>query len=213
MEERGTRVLLVDDHPVVRTGCRQSLAGAPAIQVVAEAADGEEGYRLFCEHRPDVVVMDLAMPGMGGLEAIRRMLARDPDARILVFTMHDNEAMLAQAMKAGAKGYLTKQADPAMMVAAVERVAQGRPFVDEGLLGEASAEGGGEDPPLARLSPREFQVFRLIAEGYRVPEIADCLSISPKTVGVHRARIMQKLELRSAVEVVRMAVNYGVVTI
>ena len=208
-----TRVLLIDDHPVVLTGNRRVLEDTEDLQVVGEGENGEEGYQLYCELRPDVVVMDLSMPGMGGLEAIRRILARDDAARVLVFTMHDNEAMLSQAMKLGARGYLTKRASAEELVTAVRKVARDNLFVESEVLSNAVGAERTTPPGLAELSPREFQVFRLLADGYRVPDIAEFLSISPKTVGVHRARVMQKLGTRSTVQLVRLALAHGVVSL
>ncbi|HKJ76443.1 MAG TPA: response regulator transcription factor [Gammaproteobacteria bacterium] len=206
------RVLLVDDHPVVRAGYRRLFEGGGDIQVVAEAGSGEEGYRLFTEFDVDVVVMDLSMPGMGGLEAVRRMLSREPEAKTLVFSVHDNEAMLAQALRAGVRGYLTKQSAPQVMAEAIRRVAAGETFIDP-LLADHVAEPGTEEAgPLAQLTPREFQVFRLLAEGYTVNEIARVLSISPKTAGVHHTRVMNKLEVRTPGQLVRLALRHGVIT-
>lgn len=213
MPSRKTRVLLIDDHPVVLTGNRRILEDTDDLAVVGEAVNGEEGYRLFCERCPDVVVMDLSMPGMGGLEAIRRILARDDNARVLVFTMHDSEAMVGQAMKLGARGYLTKRASNAELLAAVRKVAGDSLFVESEILSNAVGADRAPSPGLADLSPREFQVFRLLADGHRVPDIAEFLSISPKTVGVHRARIMQKLGTRSTVHLVRLALSHGVVSL
>lgn len=212
MSETPIRVLLVDDHPVVRAGYRRLLESEGDIRVVAEAGSGEEGYRLFTEAPVDVVVMDLSMPGIGGLEAVRRMLAREPAARVLVFSVYESEAMLAQALRAGVHGYLTKQSAPQAMVEAVRQVCRGETFIDP-LLGEhAVEEGADEAGPLGRLTPREFQVFRLLAEGHSVNEIARVLSISPKTAGVHHTRVMNKLGARTPVELVRIALRYGVIS-
>lgn len=214
MMNRKTRVLLVDDHPVVRAGNRRLLEGSGEFEVVGEAADGEEAYRSYCQSRPDVVVMDLAMPGMGGLEAIRRILAWDDAARILVFSMHESGAMLTQAMKSGARGFLSKTAPSEEFPEAVRKVAADSVFVEGRLLpGALEREPQEREPGLAALSPREFEVFRLLAEGHRVPEIGEALQISPKTVGVHRARVMQKLGTRSTVQLLRLALNHGVVTV
>lgn len=201
-------VLLVDDHPVVRAGYRRLLDGDSAISVVAEAGDGDEGYRLYKELSPDVVIMDLNMPGISGLEAARKMIARDPGARVLVFSVHDNEAMLEQALKVGVRGYLTKRSAPETMLDAVHRIAAGRTYIDDAL--DVSGMGGAEDNTLARLSPREFEVFQLLSKGHSVAEIADLLVISPKTVGVHHTRIMQKLEINNRAQLVRIASRYGI---
>lgn len=212
MTEGPIRVLLVDDHPVVRAGYRRLFESEGEIRVVAEAGSGEEGYRLFTELAVDVVVMDLSMPGMGGLEAVRRMLSREPEARVLVFSVHDNQAMLAQALRAGVRGYLTKQSAPQVMTEAVRKVAAGETFIDPLLADHVAEAGAGEAGPLSGLTPREFQVFRLLAEGYTVNEIARVLSISPKTAGVHHTRVMNKLQVRTSGQLVRLALRYGVIT-
>lgn len=209
MKERPIRVLLVDDHPVVRTGFRRLLEVNEGM-VVAEAGSGEDGIRLYQETRPDVVVLDLAMPGIGGLETARRILAHDGEARILVFSIHDNEAMLSRALQVGVSGYLTKQSAPATLLQAVHAVAEGKMYIDPELVGHAI--GGGRGGLLERLTPREFEIFRLLAEGHSVNEIANILSISPKTAGVHHTRIMHKLEVNTSAQLVRLALRHGVIT-
>lgn len=209
MKDDAIRVLLVDDHPVVRTGFRRLLEVNQGM-VVAEADSGEEAVRLYQETHPDVVVLDLAMPGIGGLETARRILAHDGEARILVFSIHDNEAMLSRALQVGVSGYLTKQSAPAVLLEAVHAVAQGKMFIDPDLVGRAIS--GGRGGLLERLTPREFEVFRLLAEGHSVNEIAGILSISPKTAGVHHTRIMHKLEVNTSVQLVRLALRHGVIT-
>lgn len=208
MVNKSTRVLLVDDHPVVRSGLRRLLEVNEGV-VVAEATSGDEAYRLYEGVRPDVTVLDLSMPGIGGLETARRILKRDPEARLLVFSVHDNEAMLARALQAGVLGYLTKQSAPAILLEAVRAVAEGRMYIDPQLVGRAlNGVNGGL---LARLTPREFEVFRLLAEGHSVNDIAAILSISPKTAGVHHTRIMHKLEVSTSVQLVRLALQHGII--
>ncbi|PKM43278.1 MAG: DNA-binding response regulator [Gammaproteobacteria bacterium HGW-Gammaproteobacteria-1] len=209
METKTIRVLLVDDHPVVRTGFRRLLEVNTGV-VVAEADSGEEAVQLYEKTAPDVVVLDLSMPGMGGLETARRILARDGDARLLVFSVHDNEAMLSRALQAGVLGYLTKQSAPATLLEAVHAVAEGKMYIDPDLVGRAL--GGGRGGLLERLTPREFEVFRLLAEGHSVNDIAGILNISPKTAGVHHTRIMHKLEVTTSVQLVRLALRHGVIT-
>jgi two-component system invasion response regulator UvrY len=209
MQSNPIRVLLVDDHPVVRTGFRRLLEVNTGV-VVAEAGSGEEAVQLYEETAPDVVVLDLSMPGMGGLETARRILARDGEARLLVFSVHDNEAMLSRALQAGVLGYLTKQSAPATLLEAVHAVAEGKMYIDPDLVGRAL--GGGRGGLLERLTPREFEVFRLLAEGHSVNDIAGILNISPKTAGVHHTRIMHKLEVSTSVQLVRLAMRHGVIT-
>lgn len=209
MKDKRIDVLLVDDHPVVRAGFRRLLEVSDGVATVAEAGSGEEACRLYEESRPDAVVLDLSMPGIGGLETARRILARDGEAHLLVFSIHDNEAMLARALKAGVLGYLTKQSAPATLLDAVWAVANGRMYIDPQLVGRAL--NGNRGGLLERLTPREFEVFRLLAEGHSVNEIAAIFSISPKTVGVHQTRIMHKLELSTPVQLVRLALRHGVI--
>ncbi|GAB4292669.1 MAG: response regulator transcription factor [Thiohalomonadaceae bacterium] len=208
MQGNPIRVLLVDDHPVVRAGFHRLLEVNEGM-VVAEAGSGEEAIQLYTATTPDVVVLDLSMPGIGGLETVRRILARDGEARILVLSIHDNEAMLSRALQAGVLGYLSKQSAPVILLEAVHAVAEGRMYIDPDLVGRAL--GGGRDGLLDRLTPREFEVFRLLAEGHSVNEIANLLSISPKTAGVHHTRIMHKLEVTTSVQLVRLALRHGVI--
>ncbi len=209
MKNDPIRVLLVDDHPVVRAGFRRLLEVNTGV-VVAEVDNGEEAVHLYKETAPDVVVLDLSMPGIGGLETARRILTHDAEARILVFSVHDNEAMLSRALQAGVLGYLTKQSAPSILIDAVRAVAEGKMYIDPDLVGRAL--GGGRGGLLERLTPREFEVFRLLAEGHSVNEIAGILSISPKTAGVHHTRIMHKLEVTTSVQLVRLALRHGIIT-
>lgn len=207
-------VMLVDDHPVVRGGFRRLLETTPDIRVVAEADDGETGYTLYRAHKPDVVVMDLNMPGIGGLEAIRRIKAHDADAHILVFSMHVNEIMVLRALEMGATGYLTKQGGLGQIVQAVRQVKLGRLYVDPehvaAMPNNRHLQQGNLDP-LHVLSKREFQLFKLMAEGRSINEIAEILSISPKTVGVHHTNIMKKLKLQNTAQLVRLAISCKVI--
>jgi two-component system invasion response regulator UvrY len=214
MQAEAISVILVDDHPVVRAGYRRLLEGTDNIRVVAEADNGDQGYRAFCDFNPDVVVMDLNMPGASGLDAVRRILAREAEAKVLVFSVHDNEAMLNQAMKAGVRGYLTKRSAPEEMVEAITRVAHGELFIDPVLLEKRVAHERAEEAnPSDVLSPREFEVFRLLVDGKSVAEIAELLVISPKTAGVHHTRIMQKLNANNRAQLVQIALRHGLVTL
>ena len=203
------KVLLVDDHPVVRDGYRRLLHSTEDIQVVAEAATGEEAYARYFDVHPDVVILDLSMPGIGGLEIMRRIRARDPCACILVFSMHESPLMLTRALEAGAAGYVTKSSAASEMVDAVHAVAQGKPFVCRELVPELVATKQHSPEPTQRLTPREFQVFMYLAQGQTVSEIARVLCISPKTVGVHQTNLMKKLELHNLSELTRLAISSG----
>lgn len=205
------KVLLVDDHPVVRSGYRRLLDNIPNIQVVAEAETGAEGYRKYVESRPDVVVMDLSLPDIGGLEVIRKILMRDSAAKILVFSVHENEILVERALEAGARGYLTKRSAPKILVHALAAVAHGEIYLDPALHGIAEKARMGHQALLKRLTSREFEVFRHLAEGRSVAEIAALLHASAKTIGVHQTRIMKKLNLSNAVQLAHIAVRAGII--
>lgn len=212
MQSREIRVLLVDDHAVVRAGFRRLLEQMPGIRVVGEAASGDEAYHAFARCTPDVTVMDLSMPGMGGLEAIRRIVGRDSLARVLVFSMHENAALAQQAMKAGAWGYVTKASAADVLVQAVREVAQGRSYLSPDMAQKIALESlAGQRDPLCALTTREFEIFRLLAEGRSSDEIADALFVSTKTVANHATQIKQKLGVSSAVELHRLALRHGLV--
>ena len=211
---KAVTVLLVDDHPVVRTGYRRLLESVPDIQVVGEASDGETGYALYRSCKPDVVVLDLSMSGIGGLEVIRRIKMSDKFAHILVFSMHGHAAMVQRVLKMGAEGYLTKQSSSDQLIQAVRQVRQGRLYVDPALAAEmvdGMVHNNASEDPLIVLSPREFQLFKLMAEGYSIAQIADTISISPKTVGVHHANIMRKLNLENTTQLVRLAIYCNII--
>ncbi|WP_334157347.1 response regulator transcription factor [Oryzomicrobium sp.] len=205
-------VMLVDDHAVVRTGYRRLIDAEPGFTVVAEAASADEACAALRDApRVDVVVMDLSLRQGSGLEAIRRLLDRQPDLRILVFSMHHQSAYVTQALRNGAVGYLTKHSEPLEMVAAIRKVAQGQQaFSDDvaQLLARLALEGSGE---LARLTPREFEVLRLTAGGEAPGAVATRLHLSPKTVFNHLSAIRQKLEVDNDLALFRLAARYGLV--
>jgi two-component system, NarL family, invasion response regulator UvrY len=204
------KIMLVDDHAIVREGYRSILGKQPGLRVVAEAADGAEAYRLFKDARPDLIIMDLTMPGIGGVEAIRRMRQWDPAARILVFTMHQNAAFAVQAIRAGARGYVTKMSPPEALVQAVFDVLAGRialsPDIDHELALSRLAE---ETVAADVLSAREFEVLQLQLAERSTEEIAGLLHLSPKTVANLRTLIKRKLGVSSDIELVRLALRQG----
>ena len=207
------RVLLTDDHEVVRAGYTRLLESTSDIDVIAEASSGEEACTNYFECRPDVLIMDLNMPGMGGLEACRRIRARDPKANILVFSVHENEVMLERALDAGIKGYISKRSASRVMIQAVRKVAAGEVYVGEEmmshLVGQRKSEDGGQ---LKDLTPREFEVFRLLADSKSVNEIAGILNISPKTVGHHMTHIKEKLGISNIAGLTHLAIRLGIIT-
>jgi two-component system invasion response regulator UvrY len=212
-ESARTTVLLVDDHAVVREGYRRLLERTDDLQVIAEASTGEEAYRLFSEVRPRVVVMDISLPGIGGIEAARRILAREPEARILMFSMHEDVVFSSRALQAGARGYVTKSSAPEVLVDAVRLVAEGKLYISHKMAQELAVQMmPGSQHPLHALSAREFEVFRLLVAGHAVSEIAKILSLSYKTVANYQSSIRQKLDVATAAQVVRMALSHGFLT-
>ncbi len=205
-EDRIT-VLIVDDHPVVCEGFRLLLEAAGNTQVVAEARNAQQGYEAYTRHRPHVVVMDLTLPDQSGLDAIRRILQRDPEARILVFSIHENPVLIKRARETGVKGYLTKRSAPQHMREAVCAIAAGGEYFDPELA--ENTEGAAN--PADVLSQREFEVFLLLAKGKSVNRIAEILHVSNKTVGVHYTRIMRKLKAESTAFLARLAIRHELI--
>ncbi|RME35743.1 MAG: DNA-binding response regulator [Gammaproteobacteria bacterium] len=206
----GIRVLLVDDHAVVRAGYRVLLESADDLVVTGEAESGEQACRLYQEQGADVVVMDLSLPGIGGLEAIRRIVARDPAARILVFSMHEDTVFVEQALQAGARGYLPKSSAPEVLVEAVRQIAAGELHIDGDIAQRlAFQKTRGRSSPFAGLSTREFEIFCLLAEGCNINEIADRLSLSYKTVANYSTQVKNKLGATTVADLARLAIRHG----
>jgi len=207
-----TRLLLVDDHAVVREGYKRLLERTHDIDVIAEAASGEDAYRAFCEHSPDVVVMDINLPGTSGIETMRRMLARAPEAKVLVFSMYEEALFGARALQAGACGYVTKASAPEVLVDAVRAVIAGRVYLSHDIAHQLALHSAAHQClPLSELSPREFEVFRLLAEGKPLSEIAGILSLSQKTVANYQSLVKQKLEADTSAQMVWIALKHGLV--
>ncbi len=219
------RVMLVDDHDVVRTGLKTFLETSPDILVVGEAANGREALQHIAGMRPDVVVMDITMPEMDGLEATRRIKAQYPHCEVLALTVHDDQQYFFEMLGAGASGYLTKSTASDDLMDAIFALAQGYVYLQPSLArfllqayrrGKSPAAAQSADerarlPSLDVLSEREKQVLTLVAEGLTTPEIAETLELSPKTISRHRERIMNKLNLHSAAALVRYAIRVGLV--
>ncbi len=211
MHEPAVTVLLVDDHAVVREGYRRLLENSPSIRVVGEAADAQSAYLAWQEHRPQVTVMDIALPGASGIEALRRIRSRDSDARVLMFSMYEDPVFAARALQAGARGYVTKAAAPQVLVEAVLAVAAGKAYIvpavaQELALRSLTPEGAGE-----ALSPREFEVLRMLVDGKSVSEIARSLGLTSKTVANHQSALRQKLGAGTAVQLLQAAARLGLV--
>jgi two-component system response regulator NreC len=211
------RVLVVDDHTLVRAGIRALLEPAPAIEVVGEAEDGLSALAQVRALRPQVVLMDIAMPKMGGVEATRRIKDEFPDVQVLALTVHDNEEYLFQMLRAGACGYVLKKARPAELVDAIDAASRGEtylyPSMAKSLVGDylRRVEAGEETDTYAALTVREREILKLLAEGYTSPEIAELLHLSVKTVSSHRQHIMEKLDLHRPAELIKYAIRKGLV--
>lgn len=214
-----TRVLLAEDHTIVRKGLRSLLDKETGIKVVGEAEDGRKAIVKAEDLHPDVVVMDIAMHGLNGLEATRQIKKRFPDMKILILTMHTNEEYVLQTLKAGASGYLVKKAAPAELISAINAVHKGDSFlspsisrtvIDEYIRRSKEISEGEEG--FEQLTVREREVLQLIAEGHKTREIAELLYISIKTVETHRAHIMNKLDIHSTAELTRYAIRKGIIS-
>jgi two-component system invasion response regulator UvrY len=207
------QVLLVDDHAVVRTGFRLLLQSQPDINVVAEAQSGEAACQIYAELAPDVVVMDLGMPGMGGLEALRRIRARNPAAHVLALSAHDDPMHARRALREGALGFLSKRSAPEALIEAIATVAAGRRYIDPTIaqkLALAEIEGAARSP-IEQLSEREFEVFIRLAGGATVQKIADDLKLSASTIGTHLYNIKQKLGVVNQSELTLLAIRHGLI--
>lgn len=210
MSDNKITVLLVDDHELVRAGFRRLLEDGDQFTVIAEAGSGEQAVQDYAKYHPQVVVMDISMPGIGGIGAIERIIARDSTAHILVLSVHEDSVFTTRALQAGAKGFIPKRSAPEEMLKAVQQVAQGKMCIDPAIAQQIAMQKlTGSDNLLDVLSQREFEVFRLLAEGKTVNEIAEILSLSPKTVGTHHTNIKQKLDVSNSAELARLAIRSG----
>lgn len=207
-----TRLLLVDDHAIVREGYRRLLEMRPDLRIVGEAGTARDALEQFRALEPDVLVLDLGLPDMGGVELIRRLVQRDDRVRILVFTMHREPLFATQALRAGALGYVTKSSPPTVLVDAVYKVAERRQVISPDIAPElALALVDRPREPLAELAPREFEILRLLLDGCSAEEIGERLSISSKTVQNCHYQIKSKLGVRSDIELTRLALRLGLI--
>lgn len=205
-------IMLVDDHAVVRAGIRRLLDQETHMNVVAEAESAERAYQIFGEHLPNITIMDLNMPGMGGMEGIKRIVARYPTAKILVLSMHENAAFASQALKAGAKGYLAKSGLAEELSNAIDWVLSGQTYLGKEVSQKiASQLSESKNDPMQELSAREFEIFRMLVDGVDLGKIATTLNISLKTVANYQTGIKQKLGVNSPIEMVRLAIKYGLI--
>lgn len=206
------KVILVDDHAVVRAGFRMLLLAEASIDVIAEAERGEAACQLYMEKQPDVMVLDLSMPGIGGLESIRRIHGRDANAKILVFSVHHEMVYVDRAMKAGAKGYITKNSAPEILATAIQKIAAGELYIEQGLMKNRPFQNNAADykTSVDSLSSREFDVFLLLAKGLTAHKIADELCLGYKTVANYGTQIRSKLKVSTVAELAHIAMVLGV---
>jgi DNA-binding NarL/FixJ family response regulator len=210
-----TRVLLADDHGLVRAGFRSLLEKIPSVEVVGEARDGREALALLENHRPDVVLMDIAMPSLNGLEAVARARKEFSNTKVIILSMHTNEEYVVQALRAGASGYVIKDAAVAELGLAIQAVTSGgtylSPRISKVMIETYLDRVGDECAPLERLTPRQREIVQLIAEGNSTKEIAFLLNVSVKTVETHRGQVMDKLGIHDIPGLVRYAIRAGLV--
>jgi len=210
------RVLLADDHTLVRAGLRSLLQQMEDVEVVAEAQDGRQVLAAAAEHRPDVVLMDISMSGMNGLEATLKLKKERPEVRVIILSMHATEEYVLQALRAGASGYLLKDSAPLELALALQAVARGEPYlsppVSRQVVESYAQRTGGGAQPLAALTPRQREILQLIAEGNSTKQIAGRLALSVKTVETHRSQLMERLSIRDVPGLVRYAIRHGLVS-
>ena len=209
---RKTQIILVDDHAIVRAGFKMLLATCETIEVIAEADRGETALQLYQDLKPDLLIMDLSMPGLGGLETIHRLIQRDSAARILVFSVHHEPVYINRALTAGAQGYITKNSAPELLLDAIQCLMQGETYVEKGLLKTSNSLHATTDYSalIANFSKREFDVFRLLTQGMTAHKIADELCLGYKTVANYVTQIKKKLSAESLLDLVRIAEDCGI---
>lgn len=203
------RILLADDHSIVRSGLKQLLATEVDLTVAGEASQGSEVLTRLRQGGIDLLLMDMSMPGISGLDLIRRAHTEAPEVPVVVLSMHNESQLVSRALRAGASGYVTKDSDPAILLAAIRKVARGGRFIDPGLV-DAMVFGAPEEaPPHEALSDREFEVLQLLSQGLALAAVGERLHVSAKTVSTHKTRLMQKLGIDNNAELVRYALHHG----
>jgi two-component system, NarL family, invasion response regulator UvrY len=203
------KLLIVDDHPIVRAGLRRLLAAEPGLEI-AEATSGHEAVGVFRETRPDLVILDLNLPGISGFEVLGRLLIEDAKARVLVISMYDNPVYVARVLEAGARGYVGKNAPPEQILEAVRRVAAGRSYVEPEIAQElALGNIRTASHPLSQLSPRDLEILRLLADGSSLTEIAEAIGVSYKTVANQCSQLKAKLAAPRMADLIRLAISNG----
>ena len=205
-------ILLVDDHAIVRMGFKMLIEAEEGIKVIGEAESGEIAIKLFQELKPDIIVMDITMPGIGGLEAIDRIIAKDKNTKILVLSAHEDSVHPKRVLNAGAMGYLTKRSAAEELIKAIKSIHQGKRYLEPNIAQQmAITQLSGETNPVEILSDREFEVFIALAKGKSTNDIADTLCLSPRTVGTHLYNIKQKLNANNSAEIALIAIRCGLI--
>ena len=214
ISNRNIKILLVDDHAIVREGYRSLLEKQANMEIIAEAESGEEAYILYKKYQPNLVIMDLSLPGQGGLASISRIRKYNPEAKILVFSMHQNPALALKATQAGAKGYITKSSHPDMLISAIYDVHKGLTALSPDIAKSLAYEQlGGKRAALAELTVREFEILRMLVEAKTKNDIAHTLNISPKTVSNCHYLIKRKLDVTSDIELIHLAIKMNVIDV
>ena len=204
-------VMLVDDHTLVRKGFCRLIEAENDLQVIGEADNGKSAIENYLELKPDVTVMDLSMPGIGGLDLIKKIREKDPAAKLIILTIHENEPFPSRALEEGAMGYITKHCDPVELLTAIRSVAHGKKYIDTETEKKISSNEHIEEKKLlSSLTSREFQIFTMLANGKSYIEIAEEIELSPKTVQVHRANLLKKLKITSTPDIIHMAIRHNI---
>lgn len=208
------KVIIADDHNIVRQGLKQIMALAPDIAVVAEASNGHEVLGKLASHPCDILLLDITMPGLSGVDLIKRVKQTKNAPLILVLSMHNSGQLVTRTLKAGATGYITKDSDPETLVGAIRKVARGGKYIDPILVDAVVFERRYEDDKLCheRLSDREFQIFQMLVAGKSITSIADELSLSSKTISTHKLRMLQKMQMQSIAELTQYAIEHGLLS-
>jgi two-component system invasion response regulator UvrY len=206
-------VLLIDDHTLVRSGIKRLLQDSQQVNIIGEGKSGEESLKMAQDLNPDVILMDVNMPGIGGVEASRRILQRDANQKIIILTIHTEQTFPKRLLEIGAKGYLTKECDIKEMIKAIKLVSEGGYYIEPRIAQQLALSllPGNEDNPVDRLSRREFQVMLMIAQGHSNNEISEKLCLSPKTISTYRSRLLEKLGAHNEVDLIKIAVEQGMI--
>lgn len=207
------RIIVVDDHQLVRMGTRRLLEDVSGLEVVADAASGEEAVELVRKHKPDIVLMDIQMPGIGGLEATRRCIRVHPEVKVIAVTIYEDEPYPSKLLGVGASGYLTKRSGVAEMLLAIRKVHSGQRYISAEIAQQLALRpfSDTQNSPFDLLSTRELQITLMVIMGHKVQEISEDLSLSPKTVNSYRYRVFDKLDLKNDVGLTKLAIKHGII--